>query len=335
MYSIIVPIYKVEEFLPQCIESVLAQTHKDFELILVDDGSPDGCPAICDEYAAKDSRIKVVHKENGGLVSARKAGLAIASGSYICFVDGDDFILPDMLEAFHRALDEDYDVLCANFFAYYNEDRIILTTHNVPTGCYDKAGLTSEIYPKMLSASGFFRFGIMPNLWTKCIKKELLAEAYRNMPDNISLGEDAAITYPVLLNAERILVLDYSGYMYRQNPLSMTRTTDKKLFNKIQNLVVHLKNVEKTTGWQVGNQMNKYIVFLMLLAKNNEFKFNQEDCYRTKANNLKRYLNEPIVKEALKNVKLSGLKNKFILFCFRHQFLLPFYLYEGLVKGQK
>ena len=81
--------------------------------------------------------------------------------------------------------------------------------------------------------------------------------------------------------------------------------------------------------------MNKYIVFLMLLAKNNEFKFNQEDCYRTKANNLKRYLNEPIVKEALKNVKLSGLKNKFILFCFRHQFLLPFYLYEGLVKGQK
>ena len=79
-YSIIVPIYKVESYLPECIESILAQTYKKFELILVDDGSPDNCPKICDEYAKKDSRVKVIHKENGGLVSARKAGLEMAIG---------------------------------------------------------------------------------------------------------------------------------------------------------------------------------------------------------------------------------------------------------------
>ena len=100
MFSIIVAIYKVEKYLSQCIESILAQSYKNFELILVDDGSPDNCPVICDEYAKTDSRIKVVHKNNGGLVSARKAGIEIASGEYICFVDGDDFVQYDMLEQY-------------------------------------------------------------------------------------------------------------------------------------------------------------------------------------------------------------------------------------------
>ena len=98
MTSIIVPIYKVEEYLPRCVESLLGQTDGDFELILVDDGSPDCCGAICDEYAAKDSRIFVIHKENGGLSDARNAGREIARGEYIAFVDSDDWVSPRYLE---------------------------------------------------------------------------------------------------------------------------------------------------------------------------------------------------------------------------------------------
>ena len=93
--SIIVPVYKVEQFLPQCIDSILAQSFADFELILVDDGSPDNCPAICDEYAARDSRISVTHQKNGGLSSARNAGIAKASGEYLCFIDSDDLLSPE------------------------------------------------------------------------------------------------------------------------------------------------------------------------------------------------------------------------------------------------
>ena len=92
MYSIIVSIYKVEKYLPQCIESILSQTYSDLEVILVDDGSPDHCPQICDEYATIDNRVKVIHKENGGLMSTRKVGVNAASGDYICFIDGDDFV---------------------------------------------------------------------------------------------------------------------------------------------------------------------------------------------------------------------------------------------------
>lgn len=93
--SIIVPIYNVEKYLPRCIDSILAQTYTDFELILVDDGSSDNCPQICDEYALKDQRIIVIHQINGGVSDARNTALKIARGKYVAFVDGDDFIIPD------------------------------------------------------------------------------------------------------------------------------------------------------------------------------------------------------------------------------------------------
>ncbi len=111
LISVIVPIYKVEKYLAQCVESILAQTHKELEIILVDDGSPDGCGAMCDDYAKRDSRVKVIHKENGGLSDARNAGLAVCTGDYIGFVDSDDYIAPDMYETLAAfAEKEDLDV---------------------------------------------------------------------------------------------------------------------------------------------------------------------------------------------------------------------------------
>lgn len=98
LISIIVPVYKVEKYLDKCVESIVEQTYKNLEIILVDDGSPDNCSAMCDEWAQKDSRIKVIHKENGGLSSARNAGLDACTGDYIGFVDSDDWIEPDMYE---------------------------------------------------------------------------------------------------------------------------------------------------------------------------------------------------------------------------------------------
>lgn len=101
-FSVIVPVYKVEKYLVRCIESVLKQSFEDFELILVDDGSPDRCPEICDEYMTHDGRIRVIHKENGGLVSARQAGIKTAAGEYVFNLDSDDAITPDALSSAFR-----------------------------------------------------------------------------------------------------------------------------------------------------------------------------------------------------------------------------------------
>ena len=104
LISIIIPIYKVEEYLDECISSVINQTYTKLEIILVDDGSPDSCPKMCDDWAKKDSRIRVIHKTNGGLSDARNAGIEVATGEYIAFVDSDDYIKPDMIAKLYAAL---------------------------------------------------------------------------------------------------------------------------------------------------------------------------------------------------------------------------------------
>ena len=110
MISVIVPVFRVEKFLENCIQSVLNQTYGDFELILVDDGSDDNCPAICDRYARKDVRVKVIHKQNGGIGETRNAGLQIAEGEYITFVDSDDYIHPQMLEMCMNSFQKESDI---------------------------------------------------------------------------------------------------------------------------------------------------------------------------------------------------------------------------------
>lgn len=123
--SIIVPIYNVEKYLDRCMESLLNQTLKDIEIIMVDDGSPDNCPKMCDEYAKKDTRIKVVHKKNGGLADARNAGLDVAQGRFIAFVDSDDFVKTDMYEKLYsQAVKQNADTIYCGFYKYWSEDNI-------------------------------------------------------------------------------------------------------------------------------------------------------------------------------------------------------------------
>ena len=134
MVSVIVPVYKVERYIRKCIDSILKQSFTDFELILVDDGSPDKCGKICDEYAAKDKRIKVIHKKNGGLSDARNAGLDYATGGYICFIDSDDWIHKDLLkDNLERLVSENADVIIFNYVEVFKEtsiERLVVKTDN-------------------------------------------------------------------------------------------------------------------------------------------------------------------------------------------------------------
>lgn len=336
MFSLIVSIYKVEKYLSKCIESILAQTYKDFELILVDDGSPDDCPLICDEFALKDGRVKVIHKANGGLISTRKAGLEAAKGDYICFVDGDDFLSVDMLEHYNKILKEQkVDLICCGYTAYFEGVKTETVKQKIISGFYNKKAIEENFYHKMLSCKPFFSFYIFPTVWSKCFNKNLAKIVYEEIPNKISLGEDVAATYPAILKAETIYISNYCGYMYRQNLNSMTHSYDKDLYSKIKTLILHLKKIEKEENWNSGSQINDYILFLLILAKNNEFKYNSNKKYSVKKANIKKYLKDPLFKGTLKRVKTDSLKNRFILLCFRTQFLLPIYVFETLSKKGK
>ena len=334
MISIIVSIYKVEKYLRQCIESVLHQTYSGFELILVNDGSPDNCPAICDEYAAVDKRIKVIHKENGGLLSTRKTGVLGATGEYVCFIDGDDFVQADMLETYVSVLEASRaDVVCASCTRYIDDetpgDRII---QMIPSGIYHKQQLMDHVYSEMLSTKPFYTFYIMPSVCTKCFKREMIQQVYCNMPDAISLGEDSATSYPALLMANTIAVVDYYGYCYRQNQSSMTHSYDKKLYGKVKNLLNHMDAVKEKYAWDAERQLNEYAIALLNFARINELVYNTADKYRSKKRNMLVYLSDKQFEEAIKHVQLSGIKNNFVLWCYRLKLIYPLFIWEKIQK---
>lgn len=214
MISLIVAIYNIEAYLERCISSILAQSYKEFELILVDDGSTDGSLGICDYYAEQDSRIVAIHKKNGGLVSARKAGLAIARGEYVAFIDGDDWVEKNMYEHMMSLADE-YRADMVIGGSIEDMDGMLMPKKNrFRPGVYDKRRLQIEVYPHMLCMGDFFCMGIQPYLWNKLIRRDLAYAHIMTIDDKIRVGEDVAAIIPMLLMAEKVVISGDCDYHY-------------------------------------------------------------------------------------------------------------------------
>ncbi len=213
--SVIIPIYKVEAYLEECIRSVVCQTHPDLEIILVDDGSPDGCGAICDSWAARDSRIRVIHKKNGGLSDARNAGLEVCTGAYIAFVDSDDWIRPDMYEKMLAALLREGADICACSILSCYPDR------QTPWGCREYTVGDSEKILSMLYSDTAFPVAAWNKLYRRSCWETLRFPVGK-------LCEDAFTTYLLVDGAEKIVQIPDALYCYRIRPDSiMTRAFQK------------------------------------------------------------------------------------------------------------
>ena len=214
MVSIIVPIYNIEGYIRECVGSILAQTYPDFELILVDDGSPDNCGRICDEYAEKDVRIKVIHKENGGLTSARNAGLSVAKGDWIMHVDGDDWIEPDMIESLIEAA----KVTKADLvFGDYMKYGPYAGNHKLPTWSIDKKD----------SMSRYIAYG-MTTIWGSIAKRSLYTEHSLKSPDGVSYCEDFHLIVRLCHFAKKIVNVHRPFYHYRYRPTSIMSNMSRK-----------------------------------------------------------------------------------------------------------
>ena len=203
--SVIVPVYKVEAYLDRCVQSILNQTYIDFELILVDDGSPDRCGAICDAWAEKDSRIRVIHKQNGGLSDARNAGIEIAEGKYLTFVDSDDYIHPKMLEALYGAVREHGVKLSVCGFAQTNGEP-----------------LETEQMPVKLWASRAFYRGNTLNA-TVAWGKLYHADVVRPYPVG-KIHEDEYVSYRIFYALDTVAFVDAPLYGYFQNNTGITKS---------------------------------------------------------------------------------------------------------------
>lgn len=205
MISVIVPIYKAEKYIHRCIDSILAQSYTDFELLLIDDGSPDNCGAICDEYAAKDSRIRVFHKENGGVSSARNLGLDNAQGEYITFCDADDYVGTEWLSVYSDAMDLSVDFAVQGFFEIENENVYTKRTcARFGDTLIDKQNLIVSLFEE-----NTFYYTVI-----KLFRRAIIESHHIRFDKQSVLGEDTQFISKYLEYAVSFKCIDSLGYYY-------------------------------------------------------------------------------------------------------------------------
>ncbi len=234
--SVIVPVYKVEAYLSRCIDSILAQSFTDFELILVDDGSPDYCGKICDKYASKDARIRVIHQQNGGAASARNAGIDIAKGEWLAFIDSDDWVHPDYLKMLFEAVKEfGADVSACRYKTVEDGTQV----NNGSETALISAENAEEYWVKDRTGA------VVP--WGKLYKSELF-EALR-FPDGV-IGEDEFVSYKVLFGCNKLIVMDNVLYYYFDNRDGVSKSNYIKLFpDALRAFAEHIEFF-KNSPWQ-------------------------------------------------------------------------------------
>ncbi len=310
MISVIVPVYNVEKYLRQCVDSILAQTYPDFELLLIDDGSPDGCPKICDEYAALDQRVKVIHKTNGGLISARNEGIRAAIGDYVCILDGDDWADENMLQFICDRVEESPEPLDIVLFAAYNvyEDHLEETVNNVPEGYYDRERLEREVFPYLLTDTrrGLQVGVIQAHTWDKAFKRELIAEHY-TQEERIRVFTDVPMTYECLLYSQNVYICNEHLYMYNKTNEDSIRAKSREnlLTKSFMYLVRYMREHMSGLGASIGRQLNQYAA--MLIIRTGKWRAASEPSLKEASKHLKDGLRES---EMLSFVNLKGLPPK-------------------------
>lgn len=320
--SIIIPVYNVEPYLACCLDSILAQTFTDFEVLLIDDGSTDASGVICDDYAKKDNRIQCFHKENGGHMSARQAGFRQASGEYVTFVDSDDWIDPAMYRTMCAAAEKyDADVICCNYTAVTPEKEIKRLDFCNP-GFYDRQQLEEQIYPGMLFSGSFFHYGVSPSLCNKLFRRSLFEKHLFRVPLSLKLGEDGLAVYSCLLEASSVCFLPETFYYYRSSSSSLTHTMDyERLAENHLLFTTYDELFDLAAHPYMEKQLLYYYAYQCLLTFPPVFHSSLKAGQNFKRN----FLSEchyPPIQRAFRAVKISditGLHNKAYVFCIRHR----------------
>lgn len=301
LVSIVVPVYNVEKYLSECIDSILAQTYKNFELILIDDGSPDNCPKICDEYAKKDNRIIVIHQKNKGVSNARNAGIKIANGKWIMFVDSDDWIDKDMLE-YLLSGDLNCDVIVCGIEDY---SKRLFKEPNMEYKVYDLCK-NKDLFEVLKLKRSEWRVPFAKIYKRQCIEKNCI------FFDEVAiLGEDQIFNLEVYQSARKIQLLKLSKYHYRLNYNSACNMLSDS-FTENSSFVEYLLDLVHKYKFLSDNLFKQFLISMyMIMDKRRKIS------YVERINLLKKHLGTYPYSEVLKSVYISNVDFKYwIVFLF-------------------
>lgn len=304
--SIILPIYGVEKYLPRCMDSVLDQTLRDIEVIMVDDGSPDSCPLLCDEYAQKDNRIKVIHKKNGGLGYARNSGLEIATGQYVAFLDSDDFVDLDAYETlYNAAISVNADAVFADSYVECPngawEKRQFVQTQELIEG----SSLSLFTLDMIAGAEGAKADRPYPmSVWRFLYKREVIEQnKLRFLSEREIVSEDLPFQVDFFLHAKSVLLLPYTFYHYCLNDASLTSTFKDVKYDRFRSLYNILKDKVKNIegGYLRADR------FLIYYTRYHIMNMLKATAYANKIGHVRHIVNDEEWKVIGKEYKLSYL----------------------------
>lgn len=343
--SIVVPIYRVEQYLDRCVASVRAQTLTDIEIILVDDGSPDGCGEMCDGYALEDSRIKVIHKENGGLASARNAALKIASGEFVGFVDSDDYIAPDMYEKMYASAEKHgSDFVMCGFHEMDKNGEWLERKPNLPEGGYEREEVIRRMIVPLMGNDK--RVGEKECNGYACMcmfRRAVIAGngvAFRS--EREVFHEDEVFQLTFFLYVQKASFVEAPLYYYCYNQQSLSRVAHTQRIWKVgKNLISIFRDFSRQYGLEeeCARRIDLYLLFYVLYAVRNEC---VESLYSGTAEehiaNLRTVFEDAEVQRIL-SVPLppgEGRKNRFILsMARRRKPAVVYHIYHSYYKLSK
>lgn len=331
--SVIIPVYNVEKYLDRCVESVVSQTEKALEIILVDDGSKDASSVMCDRWAVRDDRITVIHQENRGLTGAWKQGVLASRGEYIGFVDSDDYIAGDMYaRMYKKAADTGSDIVCCGIRHVFEaqdhepwDDEM-----GFPGELYTKEELRREIYPALLNDGSFMGRKLQPNRVSKLVRRELILECMELCDDRVTVGEDFQFSFSIFPKAGKIAVMKgYLPYYYWVNKQSMTGDYDTAYMDKIKLMKQQLERIGRFYNeYDFSGQIkNDFLCLTVLHIKGGIMKYCM-DGYRANRRRIKEVCLDTEVRKALKDYSMPGLTapEKLFLTFMKHRMYLAIYL---------
>ena len=319
--SIIVPVYNAEKYLEECLDSILKQTFTDFEIILINDGSADRSGAICDEYALRDERIRVIHQENHGVTFSRQLGASVATGDFVTYVDSDDWIDRETYSVMMAHIEE-HKVDVGIFAAVVEDELPKPLVNNLETGFFSKEKLNECVYNRMLFDYELNGAAVIPALWNKIIKRQLICEAISLVSQNIDYGEDVIPGCLSLMNASCAYVSDKAFYHYRTNLLSISHKSSDVMAERIVGLKKEMKNCFAGASIDMNSQIDGYITRHTVEFVRNVLSDSLDNMpFSERCSAVSDFVDQDIISSSLclAYPKIRSLKEKIKVFLIRHK----------------
>lgn len=320
--SIVIPVYNAEEYLDQCIQSVLRQTIRNIELILVDDGSKDNSLAVCQKYiGSSDIPVKVLKQKNLGSSIARKNGVLAATGDYIGFIDADDYVKNNMYESMMKKAEEfDADMVVCGI-SYLRGEKENPYCSKIPAGVYTLERLQWLKENACMDGCQSANRVIAPSLCNKIVKRKIVMTHMEDITSRLTMGDDWAVAYPCLWDASVLVLIPECYYVYRYNEEGITKSYNNHMWYDLKELFDTAMYTKNKYAYQMDDYYQSYFQYIILLCLINETRTVEEQHYFELRNRIKEVLHGQVCKYAFKDMvaKRSTKLMNVLSFCVKHK----------------